>query len=80
MNEFARDVTALNTRQLVLLAIRARSLAERVAADEIGFIDAVDMAYSAAVTVGLVDHVGDDVVQAVLGEAFMGVPRGGQIQ
>jgi hypothetical protein len=58
------------TRQLELLALRAGQLADRVAAGEMQFLDAVDLAYSAAVFVGLVDDVGDDVVQSVLAAAF----------
>jgi hypothetical protein len=58
------------TRQLELLAVRAGQLADRVAAGQMQFLDAVDMAYSAAAFVGLVDDVGDDVVQAVLAAAF----------
>lgn len=72
----AISLASLNTKQLTLLAIRSRDLAERVLAADIGFIDAVDLAYSSAVTIGLVDAVGDDVVQSVLAEAFIGVARG----
>ena len=37
------------TRQLEILALRSFDLADRVAAGEINFLDAVDLAYSAAV-------------------------------
>jgi hypothetical protein len=58
------------TKQLEILAIRSLELAERVAAGEVAFLDAVDMAYEAAVWAGLTETVGDDIVQTVLAEAF----------
>jgi hypothetical protein len=63
------------TRQLEILAIRSLELAERVCAGELGFIDAVDMAYEAAGWSGLTETVGDDVVQTILTEAFRNVRR-----
>jgi hypothetical protein len=51
---------------------RCCTLADRVTTGGIGFIDAVDLAYSAAQFSGLADRVGDDAVQAVMGSAFMG--------
>ena len=62
-------------RQLELLALRCCDLAERVEAGTIGFIDAVDMAYSAAVWSGLVESVGDDAVQKIMFAAFATAPR-----
>jgi hypothetical protein len=56
--------------QLELLAIRSSELSDRVAAGEIGFLDAIDMAYSAAIWSGLIDNAGDDVVQTVMAAAF----------
>jgi hypothetical protein len=56
--------------QLELLAIRSGELADRVAAGEIKFLDAVDMSYSAAVWSGLIDNAGDEAVQAVMAAAF----------
>lgn len=61
---------------LELLFNRSCILAERVAIGDIPFIEAVDMAYSAAALGGLVDHWGDDAVQTVLAAAFMECPRG----
>jgi hypothetical protein len=58
------------TRQLELLALRSLELADRVAHHEIAFLDAVDLAYEAAVWSGLVDSVGDDVVQTTLAAGF----------
>jgi hypothetical protein len=60
----------LAARQLKILGQRSTELAERVAAGELMFIDAIDMAYSAAVWAGLVETIGDDKVQAVLAAAF----------
>jgi hypothetical protein len=61
---------------LDLLFERCCTLADRVATGELGFLDAVDMAWSAAEFAGTVDRVGPDSVQAVLAEAFMAAPKG----
>jgi hypothetical protein len=58
------------TRQLEILALRSLELADRVAAGEIAFLDAVDIAYEAAVWSGLTSTVGDEIVQATLAAAF----------
>ena len=58
------------SRQLELLAFRSLELADRVAAGEFVFLDAVDIAYDAAVWSGLTSTVGDDIVQATLAAAF----------
>ena len=50
---------------------RSVQLAYRVRRGELAFIDAVDMAYSAADFAGLVEHYGDDEVQQILARAFM---------
>jgi hypothetical protein len=63
------------TRQLEILAIRSFDLAERVEAGEVKFLDAVDLAYDSAYWSGLVESVGNDVVQTVLHEAFRNVRR-----
>jgi len=61
---------------LDLLAERSRAMARRVLSSEVDFIDAVDACYSAAEWAGLVHRFGDDLVQAILAESFMCVPRG----
>jgi hypothetical protein len=66
---------ARTTKQLEILSLRSLELADRVAAGEVAFIDAVDVAYTAAVWAGLTETVGDDIVQAVLAEAFRTVRR-----
>ena len=58
------------TRQLEILALRSLELADRVAAGEIKFLDAVDVAYEAALWSDLTETVGDDIVQATLAAAF----------
>jgi hypothetical protein len=63
------------TKQLELLALRSFDFADRVEAGEIRFLDAVEVLYAGAVTSGLVDAVGDDVVQATLAAAFAAVRR-----
>jgi hypothetical protein len=71
-----RQFQASNS-QLDLFAVRCSELADRVVAGRLGFINAVDMAYSAAEWSGLVEMVGDDAVQKVMAAAFMRVPRDG---
>ena len=61
--------------QLEILAWRSLELADRVAAGEVAFLDAVDMAYEAAVWSGLTETVGDDIVQATLAAAFANARR-----
>jgi hypothetical protein len=58
------------SKQLEIFALRSLELADRVAAGELPFIDAVDMAYAAACWAGLVETIGDDIVQATLAAAF----------
>jgi hypothetical protein len=69
-------------RALEILALRSLELADRVAVGELAFIEAVDLAYTAAVWAGLPQSIdksglidtstitGDDVVQATLAAAF----------
>ena len=72
--------------QLKNLACRAGELADRVDAGELGFLDAVDLAYSAAVWAGLPEAIdkselvtnnitGDDLVQRVLAAGFANTRR-----
>ena len=58
------------TRQLELLALRSFELADRVAAGELQFLDAVDVAFDSAVASGLADLVGYDVLQVLLAATF----------
>jgi hypothetical protein len=60
----------LADRQIELLTLHATMLAERVEIGQIGFIDAVDIAYQAALAAGMDQTVGDDQVQAVLHFCF----------
>jgi hypothetical protein len=60
---------------LDLLFERCCTLADRVDAGEIGFIDAVDMAWEAAEFAGTIARVGPDLVQWVVGCAFVGTKR-----
>jgi hypothetical protein len=69
MTDTATTIRSLN-QQLRLFEQRCSEIVERVDADLIGFIDGVDMAYSAAVWSGSTDHVGDDAVQTVMCRAF----------
>jgi hypothetical protein len=59
------------THPLDLFHERCLTLADRVEVGELPFIDAVDLAYSAADFAGLVNIYGDDTVQTVLAAAFM---------
>lgn len=73
MNALAQvNQTCKAVNPLDLLFERASVLAERAQDGSLPFIDAVDMAYTAADWSGLVDRYGDDVVQLVLADAFGG--------
>ena len=63
------------SRQLERLAVRTLELADRVSVGEVAFLDAVDVAYEAALWSGLIDTVGDEVVQATLAAAFANARR-----
>jgi hypothetical protein len=72
--EGARSVQRI-THQIEILALRSIELADRVAAGEIKFLDAVDLAYDAALWADLpvinTDKItGDDIVQATIAAAF----------
>jgi|RhiMetdeSRZDD1v2_1073273.scaffolds.fasta_scaffold92059_5 hypothetical protein len=56
---------------LDLLHERCLILADRVEVGELPFIDAVDLAYSAAEFAGLVHIFGDDLIQDVMADAFV---------
>jgi hypothetical protein len=71
----SRTVLERASRQLELLALRGFELADRVAAGQIAFLDAVDIAYDAAVWSGLTSTVGDDIVGATLAAAFANARR-----
>ena len=64
----------LSDRRLDLFAVRCRDLRDRVLNGDLAFIDAIDMAYSAAIWSGLSDDIGDDVVQQAMALAFGTVP------
>jgi hypothetical protein len=68
-------LTPHTAAQLKLFALRCCGFAERVAAHQIAFLDAVDIAYDAAIAAGLADAVGDDIVQEVMVGAFFAVGR-----
>jgi hypothetical protein len=63
------------SHQLEILAVRCLELADRVAAGQLRFLDAIDLAYEAAQWAGLVEAVGDDIVQATLAAAFANARR-----
>jgi hypothetical protein len=70
------------TRQLEILALRSMELADRVATGELKFLEAVDLAYTAALWADLPNAIeksgvintekitGDDIVQATIAAAF----------
>jgi hypothetical protein len=60
---------------LELLALRSLDLADQVAEGRIKFLDAVDLAYSAAEWSGLTETIGDDIVQATLAACFANARR-----
>jgi hypothetical protein len=61
--------------QLELFARRCLDLADAVAERRMAFLDAVDLAYEAAVWADLVAEIGDDVVQATMAAAFANARR-----
>jgi hypothetical protein len=65
-----RDFAESQSQRLELLALRSFQLADRVASGELQFLDAVDVAFDAAVASGLADSVGYDIIQAALATAF----------
>jgi hypothetical protein len=67
--------TRKNGRRLEILTLRSLELADRVADGQLYFLDAVDLAYEAAVWSGLVAAVGDNIVQATLAAAFANARR-----
>jgi hypothetical protein len=78
MNVRARRVT----RQLEILALRSMELADRVATNDLQFLEAIDLAYDAALWADLPNAIeksgvintekitGDDIVQATIAAAF----------
>jgi hypothetical protein len=70
------------TRQLEILALRSMELADRVATGELKFLEAIDLAYDAALWADLPNAIeksgvintekitGDDIVQATITAAF----------
>jgi hypothetical protein len=74
-------------RQLEILALRSLELADQTAAGQISFLDAIDLAYEAALWAGLPHAIeasglidtsimsGDDVVQVTLAAAFANARR-----
>ena len=77
--DFSMTVTRINVtfteRQLELFGARCKQLVDRVCAGQIPFIEAIDMAYSAATWSGVVDSAGDDAVQWVMATVFINPPR-----
>jgi hypothetical protein len=59
-------MSTLADRQIELLHYHASMLAERVEIGQLGFIDAVDLAYTAALAAGMDQTVGDDQIQDIL--------------
>lgn len=68
-------MTDVTPDPLHILFERSCTLADRVEAGELSFLDAVDLAWSAAEFAGTVDRVGPDLVQHVLACAFMGIRK-----
>jgi hypothetical protein len=64
----------MNTKRdpLDIFAERCRTIAGRVRENQIPFIEAVDMAWSAADFAGLIESYGDDQIQEIMAGAFMG--------
>jgi hypothetical protein len=69
------DKLARQKAQLELFARRALDLADRVAEHRMAFLDAIDVAYEAAEAAGLVEELGDDLIQATMAAAFANAKR-----
>jgi hypothetical protein len=81
-----KSKAATATRQLEILALRSLQLADQVAAGQIPFLEAVDLAYDAAIWARLPEAIdrsglitgaitGDDVVQVTIAAAFANARR-----
>jgi hypothetical protein len=68
-------VTSRAAAQLELFARRCLDLADQAASYRLAFLNAVDLAYDAALWAGLVDDLGDDIVQATMAAAFANARR-----
>jgi hypothetical protein len=79
MTQCSSWVAAKVTRQLEILALRALQLADQVAAGEIAFLEAVDLAYDAPLRSGLpaaIDRSGlTEGTKATLAAAFANARR-----
>jgi hypothetical protein len=62
-------------KQLELFALRCLEIADRVAANEIAFLDAIDLLYEGARWGGLVESFGDDIVEATMAAGFANARR-----
>jgi hypothetical protein len=60
---------------LIIFSERCRTLASRVQNNQVPFIEAVDLAYSAADFAGLIESYGDDRIQELMASAFMGAAQ-----
>lgn len=60
---------------LRILALRSLKLADQVASGELPFLETVNTIYDAAVEAGLIDAVGDRIVQATIAAAFANARR-----
>lgn len=78
MTAAARDFKkeeAFTAAQLAIFELRCGTLADRVRAGNLGFVDAVDLAASAAEWSGLAESAGWDKIQFVMAAAFGTCPR-----
>jgi hypothetical protein len=69
------SATRYHAAQFKLFTLRCLDLADRVAAGRIAFLDAIDICYEAAIWAGLVDDLGDDLIQACMAAAFANAKR-----
>jgi hypothetical protein len=71
----ARPAKSRAAKQLELFALRCLEIADRVAAGEVAFLDGIDLLYEAARWGGLVESVGDDIIQGTMAAAFANARR-----
>jgi len=77
MSELSPDKSFIATvgAALQILALLSLELADQVANGELPFLDTVNAIYDAAVESGLIDTVGDRIVQATIAAAFANARR-----
>jgi hypothetical protein len=76
MSELSHDESSIATTAgreaiaLQILALRSLELADQVARGKLPFLETVNTIYDATIESGLIDTIGDRIVQATIAAAF----------